>query len=121
MRRGLPAPGGSSNDAAEIATGEVRILVRENIGFHVAERRLPLVLCKIDNAALMSQAAIDAIPENADVADEINVIELAIAPVDALAQLILRMPCKSEAGRAVRSRAQAWMDSHYWTAAEIAA
>jgi hypothetical protein len=48
MRRGLPAPGGSSNDAAEIATGEVRILVRENIGFHVAERRRPLVLCKID-------------------------------------------------------------------------
>src|ERR1700681_4115613 len=48
VRRGLAASAGSSGDAAEIATGEVRILVRENIGFHVADRRLPLVLCKID-------------------------------------------------------------------------
>ena len=47
MRRGLPAPGESSNDAAEIATGEVKILPREH-RLHLAERRLLLVLCKID-------------------------------------------------------------------------
>jgi hypothetical protein len=47
MRRGLPAPSGFSNDAAEIATDEVRVLPREH-GFHLAERRRRLVLCKID-------------------------------------------------------------------------
>src|SRR6202011_1983836 len=42
--RGLPAPGGSSDDAAEIAAGEVRILIREHVGLDVAEGRLRLVL-----------------------------------------------------------------------------
>src|SRR5713101_574907 len=41
---GLPAPGGSSDDAAEVAAGEVRILVREHVGLDVAEGRLRLVL-----------------------------------------------------------------------------
>jgi len=32
---GLPAPSGSSDDAAEIAAGEVRILIREHVGLDV--------------------------------------------------------------------------------------
>jgi len=40
----LPAPSGSSDDAAEIAAGEVRILIREHVGLDVAEGRLRLVL-----------------------------------------------------------------------------
>src|SRR5260370_18723344 len=46
-RRGLPAPGGSPNDAAEIDAGEVRILIREHIGIDVAEGRLRLVLVAV--------------------------------------------------------------------------
>src|SRR5882757_5559842 len=42
--RGLPAPSGPSDHAAEIAAGEVRILVREHVGLDVAEGRLRLVL-----------------------------------------------------------------------------
>src|SRR5580704_7382867 len=40
----LPAPSGSSDDAAEIAAGEVHILIREHVGLDVAEGRLRLVL-----------------------------------------------------------------------------
>src|SRR5437016_7315198 len=42
--RGLPAPGGAADHSAEIAAGEVRILVREYVGLHIAERCLRLVL-----------------------------------------------------------------------------
>src|SRR6266478_2171773 len=41
---GLPAPGGVADHAAEVAAGKMRILVREHVGLHVAERRLRLVL-----------------------------------------------------------------------------
>src|SRR6202022_3050008 len=41
---GLPAPGGSSDHAAEIAALEVRILVRQHVGLDVAEGCLRLVL-----------------------------------------------------------------------------
>src|SRR5882672_2357726 len=44
MRRGLPSPGRGADHAAEIAAPEGRILIRENIGFHIAERRLRLML-----------------------------------------------------------------------------
>src|SRR5882672_10111658 len=44
MRRGLPSPGRGADHAAEIAACEGGILIRENIGFHIAERRLRLVL-----------------------------------------------------------------------------
>src|ERR1700681_282541 len=43
-RRGLPSPGGGADHAAEIAAPEGRILIGENIGFHIAERCLRLVL-----------------------------------------------------------------------------
>src|SRR6266852_3061748 len=41
---GLPAPGGSSDDAAKIAAAEVRILIRQHVGLDVAEGRLRFVL-----------------------------------------------------------------------------
>src|SRR5712692_666270 len=41
---GSAAPGGFSDDAAEIAAREERILVREHVGLDVAEGRLRLVL-----------------------------------------------------------------------------
>src|SRR5580704_12900978 len=44
MRRDLPSPGGGADHAAEVAAPEGRIFVRENIGFHVAEGCLGLVL-----------------------------------------------------------------------------
>src|SRR5712691_5450024 len=44
MGGGLPAPGGVADHAAEVAAGKMRILVREHVGLHVAERRLRLVL-----------------------------------------------------------------------------
>ena len=40
----LPTPRGSSDDAAEIAAPEGRILIRQDICFHIAEGRLRLVL-----------------------------------------------------------------------------
>src|SRR3982074_2285220 len=43
-RRGLRSPGGGADHAAEIAAPEGRILIRKNIGLHIAERRLRLVL-----------------------------------------------------------------------------
>src|SRR6267142_6827237 len=46
-RRGLPSPGGSSDHAAEIAAGEVRVLIREHVGVDVAEGRLRLVLVAV--------------------------------------------------------------------------
>src|SRR6266850_5790229 len=44
---GSSATGGSSNNAAEIDAGEVRILVREHVGVDVAEGRLRLVLVAV--------------------------------------------------------------------------
>lgn len=75
----------------------------------------------LHNAALESQAVIDAIPLDTDVTDEAVVIEVAIEPVDHLARLILRTPSLSEVGKLVRSRAQAWMDGNYWATLEVAA
>src|ERR1700694_580393 len=43
-RRGLPSPGGAADHAAEIAAPKRWILIGKNIGFHVAESRLRLVL-----------------------------------------------------------------------------
>src|SRR5450631_1290631 len=40
----LPTPRGSSDDAAEIAAPEGRILIRQDICFHIAEGRLRFVL-----------------------------------------------------------------------------
>ncbi|MEH2574425.1 hypothetical protein [Bradyrhizobium sp. AZCC 1708] len=65
-------------------------------------------------AALASQAIIDAIPEDADVREEADVIEAAIATVDELAHLILR----TQAAGAIRLRALAWLDGCYWATAE---
>jgi hypothetical protein len=67
-------------------------------------------------AALASQAVIDAIPDDADVRDEDNIIRLSIAPVDELAHLILR----TQKGP-IRMQALAWLDGCYWTGAKIAA
>src|SRR5258705_6984608 len=44
---GLPAPGGSSDDVAEIDAGEMRVLVRQHVGVDVAEGRLRLVLVAV--------------------------------------------------------------------------
>src|ERR1700735_5452455 len=44
IRRKLPSPGRGADHAAEVAAPEGRIFVRENIGFHVAEGCLGLVL-----------------------------------------------------------------------------
>src|ERR1700744_268844 len=41
---GLRAPGRGANHAAEIAAGEVRVLIREHVGVDIAEGRLRLVL-----------------------------------------------------------------------------
>src|ERR1700726_4708423 len=46
-RRALPSPGGAADHAAEIDTGEVRILVRQHVGVDVAEGRLRLVLVAV--------------------------------------------------------------------------
>src|SRR3984885_15594349 len=44
MWRGLPSPGRGADYAAEVAAPEGRIFVRENIGFHISEGCLGLVL-----------------------------------------------------------------------------
>src|SRR3984885_7720634 len=44
---GLPAPGGSPDDAAEIDAGEVRVLVGEHVGVDIAEGRIRLVLVAV--------------------------------------------------------------------------
>lgn len=72
----------------------------------------------LHRAALESKAAVDAIPLDTDVADEMAAIEAATAPVDLLAKLILQTPNSS---KSVKSRAQAWMDGHYWSTLESAA
>src|ERR1700692_909119 len=46
-RRGLPSPGGGADHAAEIAAGEVRVLIREHVGVDIAEGRLRLVLVAV--------------------------------------------------------------------------
>src|SRR6202022_3914382 len=44
---GLPAPGGSADHAAEIAAGEVRVLVGKHVGLDVTERLFRLVLVAV--------------------------------------------------------------------------
>ncbi len=68
----------------------------------------------LHNAALASQAIIDAIPSNADVHDELSQIAKAIKPVDSLAWSIVRTPSSTDAVDAAISRACAWLDGRYW-------
>lgn len=84
------------------------------ISIHQADELLISLGNLLQHAALASQAVIDAIPEDASIDEEANVIEVAIAPVDELARLILRIPHKKRESKAVMARARAWMEGNYW-------
>lgn len=84
------------------------------ISINQADELLILLGNLLQQAALASQAVIDAIPADASIDEEASVIEVAIAPVDGLARLILRSPHKRRESKAVIARARAWMEGNYW-------
>lgn len=65
-------------------------------------------------AALKARDAIDAIPADASVSDEFRMIEAASAGANDIAERIAVLPVKSEQGKKVKARAQAWLDGTYW-------
>ena len=85
------------------------------------ERRMSALKTVLHQSAVECRAAIEAIPLDADIADELEVIEAATDAVDHLAKLVLRTSAPAKIGGEVKSLAQAWLDGNYWEAIEAAA
>ena len=71
-------------------------------------------------AAVVSEAAMTAIPAGTDVRTEGELIDAAAAPVFAIAEQILAIPASNKNELAVKARAVAWMDGCYWKTLEEA-
>lgn len=85
------------------------------------ERRMSALKTVLHQSAVECRAAIDAIPLDADVGDEMEVIEAAMNTVDHLAKLVLRTSAPAKIGGEVKALAQAWLDGEYWKAIDAAA
>lgn len=71
-------------------------------------------------AAVVSEAAVTAIPAGTDVRTEGALIETYSAPVFAIAEQILAIPASNKDELAIKARAVAWMDGCYWKTLEEA-
>lgn len=75
---------------------------------------LELIGRTFHRAALLAEAIVNAIPKGTDVFEESAVMEVAYAKPGLLAEFIMTLPAENLADRAVKARASAWLEGHYW-------
>ncbi|MDX0318410.1 hypothetical protein NKY68_18040 [Sinorhizobium meliloti] len=76
---------------------------------HLASLKLSL-----HQAALRATEAIDAIPADASVDDELQIIEAASAEANDIAAWIASLQVEGKRAEKIKARAQAWLDGTYW-------
>lgn len=68
----------------------------------------------LDREILETDRKINAIPESVSVETEDVAIQEAMAPADAIANLIVKLRVSSATEFAVKGQASAWLDGTYW-------